>query len=149
MNQSSIGQTIAQKRKAKNMTQSQLAEKLNISNKTISKWENGKCMPDYSIIEQLCSELDITLNELISGKTEPETNNEKQLLDLFRKIQELEKQKNMMLGLFLIVMGIALMALSHTFSGSDVQNFLSGALLGISVGEMLVGVYCIVQTYIQ
>ncbi len=149
MNQSSIGQTIAQKRKAKNMTQSQLAEKLNISNKAISKWENGKCMPDYSIIEQLCSELDITLNELISGKTEPETNNEKQLLDLFRKIQELEKQKNMMLGLFLIVMGIALMALSHTFSGSDVQNFLSGALLGISVGEMLVGVYCIVQTYIQ
>ncbi len=149
MNQSSIGQTIAQKRKAKNMTQSQLAEKLNISNKTISKWENGKCMPDYSIIEQLCSELDITLNELISGKTEPETNNEKQLLDLFRKIQELEKQKNMMLGLFLIVMGIALMALSHTFSGSDVQDFLSGALLGISVGEMLVGVYCIVQTYIQ
>ena len=98
MNQSSIGQTIAQKRKAKNMTQSQLAEKLNISNKTISKWENGKCMPDYSIIEQLCSELDITLNELISGKTEPETNNEKQLLDLFRKIQELEKQKNMMPG---------------------------------------------------
>ena len=149
MNQSSIGQTIAQKRKAKNMTQSQLAEKLNISNKAISKWENGKCMPDYSIIEQLCSELDITLNELISGKTEPETNNEKQLLDLFRKIQELEKQENMMLGLFLIVMGIALMALSHTFSGSDVQDFLSGALLGISVGEMLVGVYCIVQTYIQ
>ena len=149
MNQSSIGQTIAQKRKAKNMTQSQLAEKLNISNKAISKWENGKCMPDYSIIEQLCSELDITLNELISGKTEPETNNEKQLLDLFRKIQELEKQKNMMLGLFLIVMGIALTALSHTFSGSDVQDFLSGALLGISVGEMLVGVYCIVQTYIQ
>ena len=149
MNQSSIGQTIAQKRKAKNMTQSQLAEKLNISNKTISKWENGKCMPDYSIIEQLCSELDITLNELISGKTEPETNNEKQLLDLFRKIQELEKQKNMMLGLFLIVMGIALMALSHTFSGSDVQDFLSGALLGISVGEMLFGVYCIIQTYIQ
>ena len=149
MNQSSIGQTIAQKRKAKNMTQSQLAEKLNISNKAISKWENGKCMPDYSIIEQLCSELDITLNELISGKTDPKTNNEKQLLDLFRKIQELEKQKNTMLGLFLFVMGIALMALSHTFSGSDVQNFLSGALLGISVGEMLVGVYCIVQTYIQ
>ena len=149
MNQSSIGQTIAQKRKAKNMTQSQLAEKLNISNKAISKWENGKCMPDYSIIEQLCSELDITLNELISGKTEPETNNEKQLLDLFRKIQELEKQKNMMLGLFLIVMGIALMALSHTFSGSDVQDFLSGALLGISVGEMLIGIYYVAKNYHQ
>ena len=56
MNQAAIGSYIAKKRREKNLTQEQLAETLGVSNKTISKWENGKCMPDYSIIEQLCKE---------------------------------------------------------------------------------------------
>ena len=51
MNQLVIGKYISLKRKQKNMTQEQLAEKLGVSNKTISKWETGKCMPDYSIIK--------------------------------------------------------------------------------------------------
>ena len=48
MNQYNIGNYIANKRKQKNYTQEQLAELLGVSNKTISKWENGRCMPDYS-----------------------------------------------------------------------------------------------------
>ena len=59
MNQTTIGSYITKKRREKNLTQEQLAEKLGVSNKTISKWENGKCMPDYSIIEQLCKELSL------------------------------------------------------------------------------------------
>ena len=51
MNQLVIGKYISLKRKQKNMTQEQLAEKLGVSNKTISKWETGKCMPDYSIVK--------------------------------------------------------------------------------------------------
>ena len=54
MNQTTIGSYIAQKRRTKNLTQEQLAEKLDVSNKTLSKWENGKCMPDYSIIQKRC-----------------------------------------------------------------------------------------------
>ncbi|MGM9626262.1 MAG: helix-turn-helix domain-containing protein, partial [Eubacteriales bacterium] len=50
MNQLIIGKFIARKRKEKNLTQEQLAEKLGVSNKTVSKWECGKCMPDYSIV---------------------------------------------------------------------------------------------------
>ena len=50
MNQITTGKFIAQKRKEKNLTQEQLAEKIGVSNKTISKWETGKCMPDYCII---------------------------------------------------------------------------------------------------
>ena len=69
MNQKNIGKFIAQKRKEKNLTQEQLAEKLSVSNKTISKWETGKCMPDYSIVEQLCEELGITLSELMDMKS--------------------------------------------------------------------------------
>ena len=52
MNQLVIGKYISLKRKQKNMTQEQLAEKLGVSNKTISKWETGKCMPDYSIVKE-------------------------------------------------------------------------------------------------
>ena len=51
MNQLLVGKFINQKRKGKNLTQEQLAEKIGVSNKTISKWETGKCMPDYSVIE--------------------------------------------------------------------------------------------------
>lgn len=65
MNQLTIGKFIAQKRKEKNLTQEQLSEKLGVSNKTVLKWECGKCMPDYSIVKPLCQELGITVSELI------------------------------------------------------------------------------------
>ncbi len=68
MNQRAIGSFIAQKRHVQNLTQEQLGEMLGVSNKTISKWENDKCMPDYSIIQKLCSALHVTLPELIDGK---------------------------------------------------------------------------------
>ena len=68
MNQKIIGEYISRKRKEKNMTQAQLAEALGISSKTISKWENGNSMPDYSIVLQLCKALDISLSELLDGK---------------------------------------------------------------------------------
>ena len=51
MNQQATGKFIAQKRKEKSLTQEQLAEKLGVSNKTVSKWETGKCMPDYSVVK--------------------------------------------------------------------------------------------------
>lgn len=66
MNQLVIGKYISLKRKQKNMTQEQLAEKLGVSNKTISKWETGKCMPDYSIIKNLCDELEITVSKYVT-----------------------------------------------------------------------------------
>lgn len=55
MNQAAIGSYIARKRKEKNLTQEQLAEHIGVSNKTISKWENSKRMPDYSILQKLCN----------------------------------------------------------------------------------------------
>ena len=65
MDQKNIGSFIAQKRREKNLTQEQLAELLGVSNKTVSKWERGKCMPDYAIVELLCRELDISVSELL------------------------------------------------------------------------------------
>lgn len=97
MNQTSIGGYIARKRKEQNLTQEQLAEQLGVSNKTISKWENGKCMPDYSIIQKLCDALHVTLPELMDGEDAAEDSvrvyDEAQILDLLRRTQELERQK--------------------------------------------------------
>lgn len=68
MNQEEIGKFIAKCRKGKNLTQAQLAEKLNITDRAVSKWETGKSMPDSSIMLELCEILGITVNELLSGE---------------------------------------------------------------------------------
>ena len=149
MNQITIGNYITKKRKALNLTQEQLAEKLNVSNKTISKWENGKCMPDYSIIEKLCAELKVTLPELMDGEDIVDnsvfTYDNEQILDLLRRTQELEKQKQVLSGVILIVLGIASSALSNTIGGSNIKDFISGLLLGLSIAEMLIGIIVTVK----
>ena len=68
MNQTETGKFIARCRKEQNLTQAQLAEKLNITDRAVSKWETGKCMPDSSIMLELCGILGITVNELLSGE---------------------------------------------------------------------------------
>ena len=68
MNQEKIGLFIAKCRREKNMTQEDLAEKLGVSNKSISRWENGKTMMDISLFEPLCNELYISIIELLNGE---------------------------------------------------------------------------------
>lgn len=68
MNQEKIGLFIAKCSREKNMTQEDLAEKLGVSNKSISRWENGKTMMDISLFEPLCNELDISIIELLNGE---------------------------------------------------------------------------------
>ena len=68
MNQDKIGKFIAECRKKKNMTQQELACKLGVSDRTVGNWENGRNMPDLSLFKPLCAELDISINELLSGE---------------------------------------------------------------------------------
>ena len=68
MNQEKIGKFIADLRKKQNLTQEQLAEKLGVTDKSVSRWENGKCLPDVSLYKDLCNILGITLNEFFSGE---------------------------------------------------------------------------------
>jgi len=68
MNQEKIGQFITELRKEKNMTQIELANKLGVTDRAISKWENGRGLPDLSLLQPLCKELNITINELLSGE---------------------------------------------------------------------------------
>lgn len=151
MNQVKIGQFICQMRKEKNITQEQLSEKLGVSNKTVSKWETGKCMPDYSVIKPLCDELEISVSELMdaerNGEKSVRTYDEEQILDLLRRTSELEKQRNMIMGMLVMVMGFALQATAHTIGGSSFKDFISGLLLGLSIGAVLTGVYLIARSF--
>ena len=93
MNQIKIGKFIAKCRKQKNLTQMQLSEKLNITDKAISKWERGIAMPDSSIMLELCDILGISVNELLSGeKISMENNNQKNEQLLLDMAKELEKK---------------------------------------------------------
>ena len=98
MDQIKIGKFIAECRKKNNLTQMQLAEKLNITDRAISKWENGKGMPDSSIMLDLCNELKISVNELLSGEMiEMKDYNqiaEKNLLEMAKK-EEVQNKKMM------------------------------------------------------
>ena len=89
MNQIDTGKFIASCRKEKGLTQAQLAEKLNITDRAVSKWETGKCMPDSSIMLELCNILDVTVNELLSGERIEMNNYEEKvsenLIELKRK----------------------------------------------------------------
>ena len=99
MDQIKIGKFIAESRKKNNLTQMQLAEKLNITDRAISKWENGKAMPDSSIMLDLCNELKISVNELLSGEMIDMNNYneiaEKNLLEIAKK-EEMQNKKLMM-----------------------------------------------------
>ena len=101
-------------------------------------------MPDYSVIESLCEALGVTLPELMDGEDAADSSvrvyDEEQILDLLRRTQELERQKSVLYGLVLIVLGIASSALSKTTGGTDVQDFISGVLMGLSVAEILAGI---------
>ena len=91
MDQLKIGKFIAECRKQKNLTQMQLAEKLGITDKAISKWERGIAMPESSIMLEFCDILGISVNELLSGeKINMENNNQKNeqiLLDMAKEIE--------------------------------------------------------------
>ena len=123
MDQIKIGKFIAVCRKKNNLTQMQLAEKLNITDRAISKWENGKTMPDSSIMLELCSELKITVNELLSGEmiemNKYSESVEKNLLDIVKQKEQADKRLLSME----IVIGILsiIILLSLTFVAAFVE----------------------------
>lgn len=96
MDQIKIGKFIAEERKAKKYTQRELADKLSISDKTISKWERGNGFPEVSLLLPLCNELEITVNELLSGERLQEMDYKKKaeenMVNLVKEAQESKKK---------------------------------------------------------
>ena len=108
MDQIKVGRFIAECRKEKKITQAQLAEKLCITDKAISKWERGIAMPDSSIMLELCNILEINVNELLSGeritKEDENKKNQELLLQMTKKEEETRKKLHINAWIFKIAM---------------------------------------------
>ena len=104
MDQVRIGQFIAECRKKKDLTQAQLAERLGITDRAVSKWENGRSMPDSSIMLALCKELEISVNDLLCGEVVSMENYNKELENkLLEVVEEKEKADRHLLSLEIVV----------------------------------------------
>ena len=123
MDQVKIGKFIAERRKKIGLTQLQLAEKLNITDRAISKWENGKSMPDSSIMLELCDVLKISVNDLLNGEIVTMDNyKEKSEQNLLEMVKQKEHSDRQMLTLE-IVIGVlsVIILLSLTFVAAFLQ----------------------------
>lgn len=152
MEQLKIGKFISAKRKEQNLTQEKLAGMLGVSNKSVSKWETGKCMPDWSLHMRLCEILNISMNELLSGEAINEENlnhiADENALKLLKLLEKLNSQKNLFIGLFLVMVG-RIPVFEAGNNAGDVQRFFAGLSVGLSVGITLIGLgwfaYALVQ----
>ena len=129
MNAKKTGVYLATKRREKNWTQQQLAEKLGVSSKTISKWERGLCLPDYSMIEALCQQLSITVSELLAGQDEKEARHV-ELENLLERVSQLEKQRSLLSLVVMVLMGKIMMPLSHGIAGQCGSGFYERRIAG-------------------
>lgn len=144
MNQIKIGKFIAQRRKEKNMTQAELAEKLNITDRAVSKWETGKGMPDSSIMLDLCGVLNISVNELLSGEMieMKEYNNKSEEL-LLKMTQEKEKRDKEFLNMEMfigILVSIILIFCVFVASFVNMPDWLRIGLIIIGLIPFIIGV---------
>ena len=128
MNQIKIGKFIAECRKKNNLTQMQLAEKLNITDRAISKWENGKGMPDSAIMLDLCNELKISVNELLSGEVlEMNNYNEKVEQNLIEMVKQKEESDKRLLTMEIVIgvlISIVFFALIFIASFVEMEDWL-------------------------
>ena len=142
MDQIKIGKFIASKRKEQKMTQVQLAEKLGITDRAVSKWETGKSLPDASIMLQLCGYLKITVNDLLSGEVVSMENynerTEKNLIEVIRQKEDADKRLltiEIVIGLLSTAFLFTMIAVAALIQMQDSIRFL---LIGIGIVQFLV-----------
>ena len=142
MDQVRIGQFIAECRKKKDLTQAQLAERLGITDRAVSKWENGRSMPDSSIMLALCKELEISVNDLLCGEVVSMENYNKELENkLLEVVKEKEKADRHLLSLEIVVgvMCVAiLLGLAAFASFLQLEEWLRVVLILIGLVPFLV-----------
>lgn len=144
MDQTKIGKFIAERRRQRGLTQMQLAEKLSITDKAISKWERGLSLPDSSIMLELCGILGITVNDLLSGEVVTMDNynreSEKNLLEVIKQKERADKQ---LLSLEIFVgslTSIIFISLVVVASFVQMDYWVRLVLIGIGAALLAVGV---------
>lgn len=142
MDQIKVGKFVAEKRKQKNMTQIEFAEKLGVTNKSVSRWENGKNMPDVSLFIPICEFLDITVNELISGEDiredEIRKTNEVMVETIKESNKAISKSRLIFYAVMIVVNAVFSIAVPLTASPSDAMAVPLAAVLGAVVTTALI-----------
>ena len=111
MDQIKIGRFIAERRKKKNLTQMQLAEIVNVTDRAVSKWETGRSLPDSSIMLELCSALEITVTDLLNGEVIMENNDKKNEQILLEMAKEGEEKNKIIWITMWIIIGVSFVGL--------------------------------------
>ena len=125
-----IGRFLAERRKTLGLTQRQVAEKLGMSDKSVSKWERGVCLPDVSVYQELCSILGISINEFLAGESisreELETRCEDNLIQVTAEGKRRQKRLRGIAFLFLVIAGLALaLAVFLLVRGKKPMNYIA------------------------
>lgn len=147
MNQQKVGQFLKKLRNARGITQEQLAEKLGVSNRSISRWENGVTMPDFDLIIELANCFDVEVGEILDGERKDESMERKTQEEL-KKVAQFNNSEKIVFskklryifiaGLlaFCVYMIIDIMGLSEAKIFEDIASF----MLGLVFGDLLLGV---------
>lgn len=153
MNQNLIGKFIVELRRENNMTQEQLAEKMGVTDKSVSRWENGKTMPDISLLIELTEILNTSLPELLRGKklTKEELSKQKEIIENiieYDSNRKYEQDKTTMIRLIMGIILISLAALNNVYPflimvifDKDITEFVQGFIFGIGIVFLLVSAY--------
>ena len=145
MDQIKIGKFIAQKRKEQGMTQMQLAERLGITDRAVSKWETGKSLPDAAIMLELCGLLKITVNDLLCGEAVTMENYneamEKNLLDMVKQKEQADKRllsMEIVIGLVSVIFLFAMIGIGTAFKDLGKPEWVFAVLVGVGFAQFIV-----------
>lgn len=145
MDQIQIGKFIAEKRKEQGLTQLQLAERLGITDRAVSKWETGKSLPDASIMLALCAILKITVNDLLNGEVVTmenyDKNVEKTLLEMVKQKEQADKRllkMEIVIGVVSLLFMFAMIAVGIAFAKLGYPTWIFFVLFGVGLVQFLV-----------
>ena len=145
MDQEKIGKFIQECRKKKKMTQIELALKLGVTDKSIGNWENGRNMPDLSLFKPLCSELDITINELLSGeklsKDKYQEKFEENIVNTIEYSNKRNSKSNITVSLLFVIFGLfilisAIMIFPSESSWGSIYSVLGNIFFIIGISKL-------------
>lgn len=145
MDQIKVGKFISKKRKEKELTQSELAEKLGITDRAISKWERGICLPDAGTMPELCEILNISINDLFSGEKVDMKDNEKKLEENLIEMAKLKEEKDKQLLTLEYVLGftasVSFLVLMFVASYIEMQTVARIILIALGFIVFMIGCF--------
>ena len=142
MNQQKIGALLRDLRKEKNLTQAELAEKLGVSNRSISRWENGTTMPDFDLLIELADFYGVDVRDILDGERSDvtmDTQHKEELLMVANYANQ-EKKRMTRVVRWMFLYGLLALTANMILEELGIHNFLTGFLYGSVAGTMVIGI---------